>query len=160
MMIKCTQCGATEIVKNGKVFAKQRYKCKKCGFQFTKPAPAGKPLFLKLVTHSLYLSGLSMRECASVVGVTAQSVSRWIKKWHPAYMAEVGNKTNIHTMTGQEIDEYLHIDSKDVLLVSTMILPSGARFNTIIQLPKSLVEISVRQKNKMNRVLLQKSLKK
>lgn len=37
-MEKCYKCGSKQIVKNGKVFGGQRYKCKACGYQFTKNA--------------------------------------------------------------------------------------------------------------------------
>lgn len=84
MNIKCPKCGNTKVVRCGKVFGWQRHKCKNCGYQFTKVSPAGKPLYIKLVCHSLYLSGMSMRKIATIVGVTAQSISRWVKKWHPA----------------------------------------------------------------------------
>lgn len=135
MNMKCVKCGHTEIVKNGIVFGGQRFKCKHCGYQFTKVAPAGKPLFIKLVSHSLYVSGLSMREVAKIVGVTVQSISRWIKKWHPAYMAEIGNKETLTTTTRDELLSVLKVKKNEVLLVSSMPLPSGATYNIVVQLP-------------------------
>lgn len=137
MQNKCPKCGFTKIIKNGKVFGKQRYQCKKCRYQFTKMAPAGKPMFLKLAVHSLYLSGLSMREIAALTGVTAQSVSRWIRKWHPAYMNEIGSKTKINHIQGQELKQFLKVASNEHLLLMTTPLPSHAVFNTIIQFPKN-----------------------
>ena len=60
-MQKCYKCGSKQIVKNGKVFGWQRYKCKECGYQFTKNAPAGKPLHIKLLAHTMYSAGFSMQ---------------------------------------------------------------------------------------------------
>ncbi len=34
IMDACKNCGKTEIVKNGRVRGKQRYKCKGCGYNF------------------------------------------------------------------------------------------------------------------------------
>ena len=145
MQYKCPKCGFTKIVKNGKVFGKQRYQCKKCCYQFTKMAPAGKPMFLKLAVHSLYLSGLSMREIAMLTGVTAQSVSRWIRKWHPAYMNEIGSKTKINAIQGNQLKQFLKISSEEQLLLMTTPLPSRAFFHTIIQLPKEKNKISLKK---------------
>lgn len=92
MQLKCPKCGGEQNVKNGKVFGWQRYKCKQCGHQFTKISPKGKPMSIKLISHQFYLSGLSMREISKIVGVTAQTVSRWIKKWHTVYMSDIGSR--------------------------------------------------------------------
>lgn len=137
MQIKCRKCGETAIIKNGLVFAKQRYKCKKCGYQFTKLAPAGKPLFIKMVSHSLYVCGLSMRQIADILGVTAQSVSRWIQKWHAAYVFDMEDKTKLYTTTGANISNFLQIKTEEKVLISTTVLPSGARFSMIVQLPQN-----------------------
>ena len=69
MELKCRKCGATEAIKNGRVFGWQRYKCKACGYQFTKTSPAGKPVHIKLICHELFMTGLSMREIAKIVGL-------------------------------------------------------------------------------------------
>jgi predicted DNA-binding protein YlxM (UPF0122 family) len=125
------------MVKNGRVFGWQRYKCKACGYQFTKNAPAGKPMYLKLACHGLFMAGLSMREIAKLVGVTAQSVSRWIKKWHPAYMSELGEKSVLYRATSQNLADCLELSDKDELLVSSNILPSGTQYSIVIRLPRS-----------------------
>lgn len=136
MDIKCHRCGAIEIVKNGMVFGWQRYKCKKCNYQFTKLTPAGKPLSLKLISHGLYMAGLSMREIAGIVGVTAQSVSRWISKWHPAYMSEIGKNEVIYRARQENLLDCLNVSEDDEMLVISRVLPSGAKFNIVIQLPQ------------------------
>ncbi len=132
------------MVKNGIIFGAQRYKCKVCGYQFTKIAPAGKPILIKLISHALYFSGLSMREVAPIVGVTAQSVSRWMKKWHPAYLKEVGDKSQIYTASSVDLIKKLDLKDNDKLLVVSTRLPSGAVFHSVVQLPmdneKSLKE--------------------
>ncbi len=138
MKLKCLKCGESEIVKNGQVFGSQRYKCKRCGYQFTKVAPAGKPLFHKIVAHSLYVSGLSMRETAHIIGVTVQSVSRWIKKWHPAYMSEIGSQASAGIVKAADLTERLNIDKESELIVISTLLPSGAKYHTVIELPQNI----------------------
>lgn len=137
MSIKCIKCGGIKTVKNGLVFGRQRYKCTNCGYQFTKEAPAGKPIYLKLICHSLFMSGFSMREIAKIVGVTAQSVSRWIKKWHSAYMTELGKHQHIRTMNRKELLNTLDAGEKANLLVISSTLPSGARYHVVIQPPSN-----------------------
>lgn len=136
MVLKCVKCGSEHLVKNGHVFGWQRFKCKDCGYQLTKVSPAGKPLFLKLISHGLYMTGLSMREIASIVGVTAQSVSRWIRKWHPAYLSEMGEKETMYKAAGNNLLDCLELKGKEELLVFSRRLPSGAKFNIVIELPK------------------------
>ena len=136
MQLKCRKCGSDKIVKNGKVFGWQRHKCKDCGYQFTKTSPAGKPLQIKLIAHELYVAGLSMREIASIVGVTPQSVSRWIRKWHLAYLHDIGDKENISVINGRNLTDILEIKGHDKLLTSTINMPSGAKFNIVIKLPQ------------------------
>ncbi len=135
MPIKCIKCGGTKTVKNGLVFGHQRYKCSGCGYQFTKEAPAGKPIYIKLICHGLFMSGFSMREIAKIVGVTAQSVSRWIKKWHSAYMTELGKHQKIRVMSRKELSDTLAPGDKADLLVISTTLPSGARYHVVIQPP-------------------------
>ena len=135
MSIKCMKCGGTKHVKNGMVFGRQRYKCATCGYQFTKETPAGKPIYVKLICHGLFMSGLSMRDIAKIVGVTAQSVSRWIKKWHSAYMTELGKYQKIKEMSQKELIDALNPGDKIKLLVISSTLPSGARYHVVIQPP-------------------------
>lgn len=140
MQIKCIKCGSIKCIKNGVVFGSQRYKCKTCDYQFTKVAPAGKPLFLKLICHTLYVSGLSMRQIANLVGVTAQSVSRWIKKWHPAYMIEVGEKSNVYKTQKENLLNNLKIKENVNLMVTTTNLPSGTKIHIIVEMPENSIK--------------------
>ncbi|MBQ9738508.1 MAG: IS1 family transposase [Alphaproteobacteria bacterium] len=135
MDIRCAKCGSRQIVKNGLVFGKQRHKCKECGTQFTKITPAGKPLFTKLISHSLYVAGLSMNDIAKIVGVSVQSISRWIKKWHPAYLADIGHKETFIQTDKENLSADLNIKKSDRLLAFSTKLPSNATFSIVIQLP-------------------------
>ena len=97
-----------------------------------------------LENHSLFLSGLSMRAVAPIVGVTVQSVSRWLKKWHPTYMREIGAKSQISNTNKKELLSHLNLDEDDEIMVISTPLPSGATIHSVIQIPvgikKSLKE--------------------
>ena len=134
-MPKCFKCGSKQIVKNGLVFGCQRYKCKNCGYQFTRNAPAGKPIHLKMLTHILYCSGFSMRHIAEIIGVTAQSVSRWIKKWHATYTAEIGNYESFNEIQSDNLLNKININASDKCIMMQNNLPSGAEVFIIVKMP-------------------------
>lgn len=134
-MEKCYKCGSTQIVKNGKVFGWQRYKCKDCGYQFTKSAPAGKPIHIKLLTHLLYSAGFSMRQIADIIGITAQSVSRWIKKWHTAFTAETVSSQNFVKVGSKELSKIMNIAENRQYIVMQDVLSSGAEVFICVKLP-------------------------
>ena len=137
MQIKCIKCGCTEHNKNGHVFGWQRYKCKNCGYQFTKIGERGKPMNILLTSHSLYTFGLSIRQIAKIVGVSAQSVSRWIKKWHQTYMSDIGNHETLYKVKASNLNECLNLSQDENLLVASQLLPSGGKIHIVISLPQN-----------------------
>ena len=85
MKLKCLKCGCTAAHKNGLMKEHQGYKCKNCGYQYTKTTPRGKPEKDKILALILFLSGLSMRASGKIVGGAMQSVMKWI---HQIYSRE------------------------------------------------------------------------
>ena len=75
----CPKCNASEVVKNGKILGKQRFKCKKCCFQFTRHTPQGYAPEVKAQAVRLYSHGLSLRAVAKMLNVSRTSVLNWIK---------------------------------------------------------------------------------
>ena len=75
----CPKCQSIEVVKNGKVQGKQRYKCKSCSLQFTRLTPRGRPAQEKAMAVTLYTLGLSIRAVARLIGVSPTAVLKWIK---------------------------------------------------------------------------------
>ena len=75
----CPKCQSIEVVKNGKVQGKQRYKCKSCSLQFTRLTPRGRPAQEKAMAVTLYTIGLSIRAIARLIGVSPTAVLKWIK---------------------------------------------------------------------------------
>ncbi|MBQ9271899.1 MAG: IS1 family transposase [Alphaproteobacteria bacterium] len=135
MMLKCFKCGGKNIVKNGQVFGWQRYKCKACGYQFTRNAPAGKPIHIKILSHTLYNAGFSMRRIAEIIGVTAQSVSRWIKKWHTTFTQEIGSVENFYEVDSDNLLKIMDIKRNNKCILMQNNLPSGAEVFIIVKLP-------------------------
>ena len=77
----CPACRGTVLIRSGHACGRQRWKCKGpgCGRQFTRTTPRGKPLEVKRHAIELYCLGLSMNAVAKHVGVSAQSMLRWVR---------------------------------------------------------------------------------
>lgn len=81
-MNECPKCRKQKIVKNGKTKTnKQRYLCKKCGYQFSVKYRGKKPISVKKKALELYLEGLGFRAIGRIIKVSNVNVGRWIKKW-------------------------------------------------------------------------------
>ncbi|MDD2900941.1 MAG: hypothetical protein PHU44_00730 [Syntrophales bacterium] len=79
MGISCKHCGGTSFVKNGFVRNLQRYRCKKCGCNFTATPKRGCPTDIKALAIWLYRSGkISFRKVGSLLGVSAVSAYKWV----------------------------------------------------------------------------------
>ena len=77
----CPKCGAKSVIKNGKIWGKQRFKCKDCGFQFTSLSARGYAPEIKAKVIELYNHGLSIRAAAKLQGVSRTSALNWIKEF-------------------------------------------------------------------------------
>ena len=77
----CPACRGTALIKSGHACGRQRWRRKGpgCGRQFTRTEPRGKPAALKRHAIELYCLGLSMNAAAKRVGVSAQSMLRWVR---------------------------------------------------------------------------------
>ena len=75
----CPACGGAGVIRSGHVCGRQRWRCKGCGRQFTRMTPRGKPQAMKDEAIALYCTGLSMNAAAKRLGVSAQSVMRWVR---------------------------------------------------------------------------------
>lgn len=76
-----------------------------------------------------------MRQIAAIVGVTPQSVSRWIKKWHNVYMSEIGAHEILYNVSRENLLDCLNIKDNENILLSSRNLPSGAKYHIVVQLP-------------------------
>jgi transposase-like protein len=77
----CRKCGSSESVKNGKRGEEQCYKCKNCGFQYTKEEPNGRSEAERNKAIALYLLGLSMQAIAKLFCVNVTTILYWIRNF-------------------------------------------------------------------------------
>lgn len=80
-MRNCPKCLSGKVVKNGMHLEKQRYRCKNCGFQFTRETPRGRPAQEKALAVLLYTMGLSLNAIARIFKVSTPAVLRWVKNF-------------------------------------------------------------------------------
>ncbi|MDR2051360.1 MAG: hypothetical protein LBQ63_06280 [Deltaproteobacteria bacterium] len=78
-MPECPKCGSRETVKNGFHLGRQRHRCKKCGFQFTRATSRGRPAREKATAVLLYTLGLSLNSIARMFKVSTPAVLRWVR---------------------------------------------------------------------------------
>lgn len=88
-MTGCPKCNVSHIVKNSHSWGKQRYRCKSCGFQFTRTTPRGRPASekataillytLKATAILRYTLGLSLNSIARMLKVSTPAVLRWVR---------------------------------------------------------------------------------
>ena len=76
----CPACRGTVLIRSGYACGRQRWKCKGpgCGRQFTRTTPRGKPAAMKAAAVELYCTGLSLNAIGKRLGVSVQSVMRWV----------------------------------------------------------------------------------
>ena len=81
--MNCPECNSSIKVKAGKVENKQRYKCKECGCNYysVEIKPTVKPKPQKRQALHLYLEGLDSHSIGKILGVSDESVSKWIKEF-------------------------------------------------------------------------------
>ena len=103
MRSKCPKCN-NAVNKNGLVAGKQRWKCKSCGFQFTRTIPRGRSAEIKIWAVLLYLNGMSMNSIAKLLKVSTPAVLKWIKK----FAQENYEKPEPSKVTVMELDEMWH----------------------------------------------------
>jgi transposase-like protein len=105
----CPACRGTVLIRSGHACGRQRWRCKGCGRQFTRTTPRGQPAEVKQAAVALYGTGLSLDAVGKRIGVSAQSVLRWLRRHAEAHGPE--------PMPGEraavvEIDEVWHVLAK------------------------------------------------
>ena len=105
----CPVCAGTELIRSGHACGRQRWRCKGCGRQFTRIEPRGKPVAIKREAVSLYCTGLSMNAVGKRLGVSAQSVMRWLRD-HARDRCPKPEPTGRATVV--ELDEVWHFVQK------------------------------------------------
>ena len=79
--MNCPRCKRRDAVKNGKAKGSQRYKCKGCGFQFTRQTTRGRPPWQRALAVFLYCRGVSISDIARMFSVAPSTIFKWIRKF-------------------------------------------------------------------------------
>ena len=139
MKLKCLKCGSDQAVKNGFVSGVQRYKCKRCGYQYTKTKTRGYTNHEKRTVSVLYMSGLSMNTIARLVGISVQTVSRWIRTFYPEKINEMPRMGEVKKITLKEMIQTMQKISEEEQMYEFFILsthlPSGRGVKIFIDNP-------------------------
>ena len=116
--MKCLKCFSVNVCKNGRMYNMQRYRCKDCGYNYTKGRNS-KDKSLKRFALELYLEGLGFRSIGRALKVSHVSVFNWIKQ----YGKNLDLLQNKHEICVTEIDEmHSYIGSKKTLVGSGLLL--------------------------------------
>jgi transposase len=105
----CPACCGSVSIKSGHACGRQRWRCKACGRQFTRTEPRGKPEAMRREAVGLYCAGLSLSAVGRRLGVSAQSVMRWVRD-HARLHCPKPEPTGRATVV--EIDEVWHFVQK------------------------------------------------
>ena len=134
MELICKKCGSTAYHKSGHIHGKQRYKCN--GHQYTKTTPQGKPERDKIISLVLVLSGLSMNATAKIIGVSTQTVMRWIRKMYDKFITCTPNIDNVQEVEMDEMHHYYQKKLKNYgsgkLLIIETTTSSGGLLDIVI----------------------------
>lgn len=118
MSIECKRCGSNQIVKNGMMCGKQRYRCKDCKLNFiigderVKYGPQDKLKVLKL-----YLENCGIRSIERLTGIRNSQISKWIEGAADEIREELSKQSkrvkSIRDISIMEIDELCTYIKKD-----------------------------------------------
>ncbi len=126
--MKCIKCVSENTCKNGVNTGVQRYKCKECGYNFTK-GRLSKPMHLKRLALQLYLEGLGFRSIGRVLKVSNVSVLNWIRNFGQK-VEELRKNDDIFVA---EIDEmHTYIGSKKTQLGYGLLLIDLTKNSSIL----------------------------
>lgn len=110
----CGKCGSATYHKSGFTNGKQRYKCKDCGYYFTRSYGRGMPPDKKLQALQLYKEGVGFRAIGRIIGVSNVTVLKWMKKigqeLRDTVLAQMPQ--DIETIEILELDEMWHFTQK------------------------------------------------
>lgn len=138
--IICQKCHSDNVRKNGLVFGVQRYKCKNCGYQFTKTAPHGRERKDKGAAAALCSLGVSQNQAAKILDVTPTSIGRWIQEIPKDLPFDLTPKANVKKIEETNLRTYirqLYIENKEDFLIVPNSFKSGYEVDILIKNRKS-----------------------
>jgi predicted nucleic-acid-binding Zn-ribbon protein len=112
--MNCPKCELVDYVKSGFKGDKQRYKCRKCGCNFTQGHLRAYSFKLKLQAVKLYLEGVGFRSIGRILGISNVTALHWIRQFGKVVKHHVQTQLpdDIHDIEVIEIDEMWHFTQK------------------------------------------------
>jgi len=110
----CPKCESCEHVKSGFKNKKQRYKCKKCGCNFTQNNLRTYSFKIKFQAVKLYLEGVGLRSIGRILNVSNVTILFWIRNFGVLVRDYAQNQLpkDIQEVEVIEIDEMWHFTQK------------------------------------------------
>ena len=104
----CPKCNSSVKIKSGKINGRQRYTCKKCGYNYSvEMKSTAKPKSVKIQALHMYLEGLGFRAIGRILGVSNVSVLRWIRAFGQEVKELNREKQHIEMVEVDELHSYI-----------------------------------------------------
>lgn len=137
----CLKCQSNQIIKNGIVWGKQRFKCRTCGFQFTPEGSSGHELTDKATALALCHLGISRNQVSKILNTTQTSVTRWINELPLRIPFKFISKNKLEKIEESYLCSYikkLYIENKENFLIARNIFKSNIEVDLIVKSRKDL----------------------
>ncbi|WP_175445422.1 IS1/IS1595 family N-terminal zinc-binding domain-containing protein [Ulvibacter litoralis] len=127
----CPNCSSDHYVKSGIINNRQRYKCKKCGYNFT-VNKLGKKIDDYYVNKALqlYLEGLTYREIERILGISHVSIMNWVKKYNIKRPYNSNYHPTYKILSATELSNYFQ-DTQNLSGAGVLITELGDKFMLI-----------------------------
>jgi len=103
--MNCPKCGSSDCAKDGIVKARQRYKCKSCGYRHTVQHLGISPE-IKRQALQLYLEGLGFRSIGRFLKCSHVAVYNWIKA-HGESIEAIRSTAGVDVVEMDEMHTYV-----------------------------------------------------
>jgi transposase len=103
--MNCPKCGSTDCTKDGIVKAKQRHKCKSCGYRHT-VQQRGIDAATKRDALQLYLEGLGFRSIGRFLKCSHVAVYNWIRA-HGESIEAIRSAAGVEVVEMDEMHTYI-----------------------------------------------------
>ena len=136
----CPKCSSHAIKKNGLVFGAQRYRCKRCGYQFIPDALHGRELTEKATALALCHLGVSQNKVAHVLKTTPTSVARWVSQIPTNLPFKFNQNNHVQEIEESTLCSYikqLYIENKENFSIVKNLFLSGYEIDLLIKNRKS-----------------------
>ena len=111
-MFNCPKCTSYNFVKAGFISESQRYKCKKCGYFFTKKC-LGYDIEIKIKAIRMFREGLGFRSIGRLLDVSFQSVANWVRNFGKILKENVKIESDFNIVEVDEMWRYIKKNSKN-----------------------------------------------